>query len=127
MAVLGIDIYGVEDINPYLNTVDPAKAVAQAVARSLLHAQGRLWWARDRGFDLRQQLHRFLDGLETIQLGVEQEIAKEERVKSFVVTVSRQTSHVDVVIDLKLTQNQGDVTLTLSVNLVDGALRALVQ
>ncbi len=127
MAALGVDIWGVEDISPFLNLVDPQKAVAQAVARSLLHAIGRLWWAVGRGFDLRQQLHRFLDSLETLQLGIQQEIDKEERVQSSTVTLTKQSSQVDAVINLILTQDETAVTLTLKISLVDGALQALVN
>lgn len=126
MAALGKDISGVEDIDPFLSLTSPERAVAEAVARSLLHAVGKLFWARNRGYDIRQHLHRFLDNLENIKVGVEQEIAKEERVKSSTVSISRQASHVDIVIDLRLTQTETDVTLTLNINLVDGALRALV-
>lgn len=108
---LGIDIKGVTDIDRFLTLASPARAAAEAVMRSLLHAAGILWWAPDRGHDLHQHLHTAFDS-EQIELAVQQQAEADERIQSASVTTAQFGSDLQLRIELVLTQDETKVTLT---------------
>lgn len=124
-TILGTDIRGVDDIDPFLTLTDGPSAVAQAVMVSLLHPPGRLWWAPERGHDLRQHLHKPFDA-ERIRLAVQQQAELDERVESAQVTVEKLGDEVKVSWDLVLTQTKDNVTFTLTVSEFGDVVNATV-
>ncbi len=126
MTALGTDIGGVDDFDSLLSYVSRPQAAGEAVMCSLLHSPGVLWWSPERGMNLLDFLHRDASA-EEIQVAVDSEIAKEERVDSAVVSVNKLGSEVQIRIELTLTQDEGKVTLTLAVDKVAGVLAAAVE
>lgn len=122
MAALGIDIKGVSDVDPFLTLASPGRSAAEAVMRSLLHMPGILWWAPDRGHDLHQHLHTAFDQ-ERIELAVQQQAEQEERVESASVVATQLGQELRLQIELTLTQNEANVTLTVTI----GALGELIN
>lgn len=127
MAALGTDIGGVEDFDAFISyATSPGQAAGEAIMCSLLHGPGVLWWAPHRGTDIRAYLHRDASE-EEIRIAIEAEVAKEERVESAVVTVTKLGSEVTIQIDPTLTNDPAKVTLTLQVDAVAGVLAASVE
>jgi hypothetical protein len=112
---LGIDIGGVEDVDLFLSYVAGPRAAAEAVMRSLLHSPGKLWWAPDLGYDVRGELHRFLDA-ERTERAVQTQAENEERVDSAQVTVTALGDEIRIAVELILTQDGSKVQFTLTVN-----------
>lgn len=126
MAALGLDIGGVDDFDAFLSYTTPAQAAGERVMCSLLHAPGTLWWAPDRGTDIRQFLHRDASSDE-IQIAVAAEAEKEETVESAIVVATKFGDELQLRVELTLTQDEGRVTLTLAVNQVGDVLAAAVE
>ncbi len=126
MAVLGTDIGGVLDIDPFLTLVDGPRAAAEAVMTSILHSAGVLWWAPDLGYDLNQHLHGFFDE-ERIRLGVQQQAEQEERVESADVSVVRLGTDLQVMVELVLTQDGSKVSFTITIDQLGEVLDAAVS
>lgn len=120
MTALGTDIAGIDDIDPMLSLADGRLAAAQAVMTTLLHGPGRLWWAPEVGYDIRQHLHASFDA-EAIQRAVESQCTADERVDTAVCTVTVEgpltAQTMTLATDLVLT-NAETAELTLSVNQV---------
>lgn len=120
MTALGVDIAGVEDIDPMLSLADGRLAAAQAVLTSLLHQPGKLWWSPETGYDVRQHLHASFDA-EAIQRAVESQCTADERVDTAtcVATVTGPLTQqvLTLSIDLVLTTAE-TAELTLSVDQV---------
>jgi hypothetical protein len=125
MAALGRDIKGVTDIDPFLTMADGPRSAAEAVMRSLLHNPGILWWAPERGHDLHQHLHAFFDQ-ERIELAVQQQCEADERVESAAVSATMLGKDLRLQIDLVLTQNEANVSLTLTISQLGEVLNAIV-
>jgi hypothetical protein len=126
MTALGIDISGVEDIDLFLSYADGPRAAGESVMRSLLHAAGKLWWATDSGHDVRQYLHAFA-APETIQANVQAQCERDERVQSAAVQASLLGDELRIAVELVLTQDETQVTLTLSINDLGEVLNASVS
>jgi hypothetical protein len=126
MPALGIDIGGVEDVDRFLSYTSPARAAAEAVVCSLLHPPGTLWWAPQRGHDIRQYLHAFCDA-DRIQEAVRAQCEMEERVASATVKAQQVGSLLILTITLVLTQDESQVTLTLTVDQLGNALPTIVE
>lgn len=125
MPALGIDIAGVEDVDLFLSFADPKLAAAQAVARSLTHAPGRLWWAPESGHDLKQHLNAFAEP-ERIATEVQAQCEREERVASAQVEASLLGDELRLTINLILEQDSSKVTLTVTVNSLGEILDASI-
>lgn len=106
---------GAEDIDPYFPLVDGARAAAEAVAASLQHEPGVLWWAPDRGTNLRGFLHRPFEA-EEIQVQVEAEAVKDERVAAAPTLATADGAALTVAIELSLNTQASAVQLTLTVS-----------
>lgn len=126
-APLGIDLAGVDDVDLFLNsTPNGARAAAEAVARSLTHAQGKLWWAPESGYDVTRHLHGFFSA-ERVQRAVQQQCEKDERVLSADVRADQLGDQLLLTISLKLTTNPADVKLTLTVDAFGTLLAAQIS
>jgi hypothetical protein len=133
MASLGIDIGGVDDIDPTLNFVDPATAAAQAVMTTLLHDAGLLWWAPTVGEDIKKYLHKPFDE-EAIERSIVRQSQLDERIESATATaeeriVQGNTGPERVFFftgNLVLTNNAGNVDFTISVSQAGEVLNATV-
>lgn len=125
MAALGLDIGGVDDFDLFISYVSPAQAAGEAIMCSLLHPPGTLWWAPDRGLDIRSFLHKPFDAA-TIEIAVQSEVEKDERVDSATVVATQLGDELQLRINVTLTGDEGAVTLTLAVNAVGDVLAAEV-
>jgi hypothetical protein len=125
MPALGIDIAGVEDIDLFGSYAEPARAAAEAVMRSLLHSPGRLWWAPQQGYDLRQDLNAFFDASRT-QAGVQAQCEQDERVASASVVATVLGDELRLNIELRLVQNDTIVRLTLTIDQLGTVINATV-
>jgi hypothetical protein len=125
MAVLGRDIKGVTDIDPFLTLADGPRSAAEAVMRSLLHNPGILWWAPDQGHNLTQYLHGFFDQ-ERVELGVRQQCERDERVDSAGVTATLLGSELQIRVDLVLTQDSAQVSFTLNIDSLGAVINASI-
>lgn len=122
---LGIDIGGISDVDLMLSYTDEKTAVAQAVAVSLSHGPGVLWWAPQRGFNLVGALHSDMT-TDEIEQGVRSEAEAEERVESADVSVSETfKGSFEVRVNLTLINNAGDVQLTITVDQAGAAINAI--
>lgn len=122
---LGIDIGGISDVDLMLSYTDEKTAVAQAVAVSLSHGPGVLWWAPQRGFNLVAALHSDMT-TDEIEQGVRSESEAEERVESADVSVSETSKgSFEVRVNLTLINNAGDVQLTITVDQAGAAINAI--
>lgn len=126
MAILGKDIKGVTDVDPFLTVTNGPRAAAEAVMRSLLHNPGVLWWAPDQGHNVQNYLHGFFDQ-ERIELGVRQQAERDERVESASVVATLLGQELQLRIDLVLTQDQAKVTLTLNIGSLGEVINASVS
>ncbi len=124
MAALGIDIAGVEDVDLFLSYAEPTLAAAQAVARSLIHSAGKLWWAPDSGHDVRQHLHAFVDDPDRIAAAVQTQCELEERVESASVSATFFGGELRLTINLILTQDAARVQMTLTISALGEVLDA---
>jgi hypothetical protein len=118
MTALGIDIGGVDDIDPTLNFVSAGQSVAESVASQLLHDPGLLWWSPTIGYNLRQLLHMPFDE-EKIQREVVRQAEFDERVKSASATASVNTKGdtITLVVNLTLVEEDAtDIEFTLTVS-----------
>lgn len=125
MAALGIDIAGVEDVDLFLSSADPATSAAQAAGRSLLHSPGKLWWAPDAGHDIRQYLNGFGD-TDRIQHNAQAAIELDERIKSADVLAESFGNQLKITVNLDFVDNTSDATLTLSIDELGTVLDAQV-
>lgn len=129
-SALGVDIAALStdplDIDPYFRLASGPRAVAEAVAASLSHEPGILWWSPDRGTDLRGMLHRDFSA-SGIAAAVEAEALKDERVVGASATAS-SLGPGQIRVELELELRGGDsstVELTLNVDEVAGVLAAV--
>jgi hypothetical protein len=112
---LGIDILGVQDIDPFLTLGSRRESAAHIVLRSLFHDPGALWWAPDRGYHLVHRLHTFFDP-DAIESAVRAQLEASELVESVDVVATALGRELRLEIDLKLTNDPNAVTLTLQVS-----------
>lgn len=124
MSALGVDIAGVDDISPMLSLADEKLSAAQAVMTTLLHGPGKLWWARDVGYDIRQHLHRDADNAAMVA-AVQQQCEADERVDTASVDVTRDGAALTIGISLELS-NAETAELTLAVGAVGDLLKVEV-
>lgn len=89
MAVYGIDLVGVDDLDPSLEVVDGPVAVAYAVARRLLTPPGGLFYDLDYGYDLRRLLNAPMRSASEVSYRVRTEALKDERVLEATASVVR--------------------------------------
>jgi hypothetical protein len=127
---LGIDIGGVDDIDPTLNFVDEKTAVAQSVMTTLLHDPGVLWWAPSVGDDIRKYLHRPFDK-DSIERSIIRQGQSDERVESVSVEASERVVGTQRVFQfdgsLTLTKNAGNVDFTIAISEAGEILNASVN
>lgn len=114
-APLGIDIAGVQDVDPYLSFATPQRSAADAVMRSLFHEPGALWWAPDRGWHLAQHLHGFFDA-EVIESGVKAQVEADERVESVEVRAEQFGTECQLTIEVVWTNDSAATTFTVTVD-----------
>lgn len=126
MAALGIDVAGVDDVDLFLSYAEPAESAAQAVARSLLHSPGKLWWAPDSGHNVNQYLHTFFEP-ERVQSAVQQQAELEERVAAASVVASRLGDEMQLQINLTLTDDDSQVQMTLAIDALGEVLDASIS
>lgn len=119
---LGIDILGVQDVDPFLSLGSRRQSAAESVMRVLFHEPGALWWAPDRGYHLARHLHAFLDDPEAIETAVRGQLEADERVDSVDVTVTVLGREMRIEIDLILTNDPNAVTFTLTVDQLGAVL-----
>jgi hypothetical protein len=112
---LGIDILGVQDIDPYLSLGSRRQAAAESVMRSLFHEPGALWWAPDRGYHLARNLHTTFDP-DAIESAVKTQLESDERVDSVIVVATALGRELRLEIQLFLTDDPTAVTFTLHVS-----------
>jgi hypothetical protein len=126
MAALGIDIAGVDDVDLFLSYAEPGESAAQAVARSLLHDPGKLWWAPDSGHNINRYLHTFFEP-ERAQSGIQQQAELEERVAAASVQASRLGDEMRVQVNLTLEGDESQVQMTLAINALGEVLDASIS
>lgn len=117
---LGIDIGGVDDVDPTLNFTSARQTVAESGAALLTIDPGTLWWAPQLGFNLVDQLHKPFDK-EFIERNVRQQYEFDERVSSASVSATSQTTENGVEIEISgniqlIDETQEDVEFTLTVS-----------
>lgn len=122
---LGVDIAGVDDIDLFLSMASPERSAAEAVMRSLQHKPGRLWWAPDVGYDVKQHLHTFIDLPRTVQ-GVQATCESDERVKTADVSATALGEEIKLTINLTFIDSSTPATLTLSIDQLGKVLDASV-
>lgn len=123
MAALGNDIAGVTDCDKYMSLASPGRSAAQAVARALLHPNGVLWWAPGRGHPLTDYLHSEEQSAR-LRTKVRKEAELDERVAAAQVDAELFGDELQVTVKLELTDNEADVTLTLSIGSLGQVLAA---
>jgi len=124
MSALGIDIGGVDDIDPTLNFVSAGQSVGESVATQLLHDPGLLWWAPTVGYNLRQNLHNTFDQ-EKIEREVVRQAELDERVQSATCDASVNTKGDSITLVISITlveENATDLELTLTVTQFEALL-----
>lgn len=109
------------DIDPYFESALGPRAAAEAVVAALHLENGTLWWAADRGVDVRSFLHGGLQP-EDVQLAIESECLKDERVDSADVTVTVLGRDAQIRILLHLRTDLSTVALTLTISEVNEAI-----
>ena len=112
---LGIDILGVQDIDPFLSIGSRRQSAAESVMRVLFHEPGALWWAPDRGYHLARHLHVFFDA-DAIETAVKAQLEADERVDSVDVVATALGRELRLEIDLILTNDPNAVSFTLQVS-----------
>ncbi len=120
---LGIDIAGVEDVDSFLTLAASSQSAGEAVMVSLLHSPGVLWWEPERGYDLRQHLNSFAE-TERIENAVTSQAELDERVESADVVASVDNGVLTINVSLVLTEDDGDVEFTLSIDEVGSVINA---
>lgn len=125
MAILGKDIEGVEDIDPFLTLADGPRAATQAVMSSLSHNPGVLWWAPERGHSLLNRLHAVPDEEQTIR-AVQRQAELDERVESATATVTVLGDTLQLGVDLVLTQTEGATSFTITIDRLGAVLDATI-
>jgi hypothetical protein len=126
VAILGKDIKGITDIDPFLTVTNGPRAAAESVMRSLLHNAGVLWWAPDSGFNLHGLLHGFFDK-ERIELAVRQQCERDERVDSAEAVATLLGEELQLRVDLILTQDGSKVSFTLNISALEGVINAAIS
>jgi|SRR5690606_4778737 len=112
---LGIDILGVQDIDPFLSFGSRRESAAHSVMRVLFHDPGALWWAPDRGYHIARHLHGFFDA-EAIEAAVRGQLEADERVESVDVVATVLGRELRLEIELVLTNDPTAVTFTVQVS-----------
>ncbi len=120
---LGIDIAGVEDVDSFLTLATGPQSAGEAVMVSLLHSPGALWWEPERGHDIRQHLNAFSE-TERIQNAVISQAELDERVESADAVVVLEDGVLTINVNLVLTEDEGDVEFTLSIDEVGSVINA---
>lgn len=123
---LGIDIAGVEDVDLFLSSADGPTSAAEAVARTLLHAPGALWWAPDLGHDVRQYIHGSGDPTR-IEHNVQAAAEADERIKSADVLAEVFGRELRLTIKLIEINSSTSVTLTVRIDELGKVLDASVS
>lgn len=121
---LGIDILGVQDVDPFLSFGSRRQSAAESVMRVLFHEPGALWWAPDRGYHLARHLHAFLNDPDAIETAVRAALEADERVDSVDVVATVLGREMRLGIDLFLTNDPNAVSFTLT---VDQAGQAILE
>lgn len=109
------------DIDPFFESAPGPLAAAQAVLAALHLENGTLWWAADRGVDVRSFLHGSARP-EDLELIVESECLKDERVESADVTVTVLGKDAQIKILLAFRTDPATVSLTLTISEVNEAI-----
>lgn len=122
---LGIDIAGVDDVDSFLTLADGPQAAGEAAMTALLHESGILWWAPDRGYDLRQHLNSFATP-ERVQRAVVSQVEQGERVESAECSVTILGNEMQIEVAIILTEEDGAVEFTLTINEVGEVLSSAV-
>lgn len=122
---LGVDIAGVEDVSPFLELSTGPKAAGEAALSSLLHSPGVLWWAPDRGYNVRQHLNAAVT-VERVQRNVRTQVEAGERVESAEVVAEVFAGELRIDVKLTLTEEDGDVEFTLTIDQLGAVLNASV-
>ena len=125
MATLGSDISGIVDCDKYMSLASPGRSAAQAVARAQTHENGVLWWAPDRGHPLTQYMHSE-ENIPRLKQKVRQEAERDERVTAAQVDAVLYGEELTVTIKLELTNNEADVTLTLTIDQLGSVINTQV-
>lgn len=115
--LLGSDFAGILDIDPALTIVSGARCLAEALGRRLTTPRGRLLGDPDYGFDLRQYVNSGFSDPSVIEIGIENECLKDERVRGCSATVSYNASTQTITADIavKISDEDGfPFTLTIS-------------
>lgn len=120
---LGIDIGGVDDVDQLLSFTDGPRAAAEAAMVSLFHSPGVLWWAPDVGFDLRTLLNSFASP-DQVRRQVTSQLEIGERVDSAQVSVEVLGTEMRIDVTLVLTEDDGDVQFTLTIDELGTILNA---
>lgn len=122
---LGIDIGGVEDVDLFLSSTDERTSAAEAAARVLLHGPGKLWWAPDKGHDVRQYVHSTGDAAR-IKANVQSAVESDERIGSADVDVVVFGKELLITVKLVLISSNTPTTLTVRIDELGKILDAQV-
>lgn len=109
------------DIDPYFGTAAGPRAAAEAIVAALHLENGTLWWAADRGVDVRSFLHS-TTAAEDIELAIQSECLKDERVEDADVEVTMFGRDAQIKILLTFRTDPATVSLTLTVSEVHEAI-----
>jgi phage baseplate assembly protein W len=115
---LGTDFGGLLDISPAMTMVSGRKALGQALARRLMTPRGHLFYDPDYGTDIRDYLNDSFNSY-IVNSQIRNELMKDERVSDVAVSSSFNADSQTLSIQIKVTDNEGDFNLTLSVSSVD--------
>lgn len=122
MADLGTDFSGVIDLDARLSTVSGREALAQACARRLRTAPGRLFYDLGYGIDLAAGVGRAVKSTAMLEARAEQELLKDERVENASVSMSLDQQTGVLTTTITLTDSAGPFTFVLPVGSVTSQL-----
>lgn len=126
MSNFGTDFAGVSDLDATLRyETDPNRVLAEDLARVLQMKRGSLWYAPDRGYDVRELVADSNPDPSSAEQSIEAECLKDERVTACQcsVAVAGETWTITV----KITASTGATfTLTLAVTSVTVEILSVV-
>lgn len=126
--VYGVDLFGVDDLDPMFSEVSDALGMAQALARRLITPRGALIDDPNYGYDLRAKLNIAVStgGRFAISAGVKAELTKDERVDDAQVSVDFSLATSTLRVTAVVFGAFGPFQLTLSIDAVSAPILEVI-
>lgn len=115
MADLGSDFSGILDVDPALTVVSGTRCLAEALARRLTTPAGRLLGDPDYGHDIRQYINAAIINTTRIELAIENECLKDERVEGIEASVTFDKLTQTLTAEILVTVSDDEFAFTLNV------------